>query len=596
MKKTLAISILSFVLLFNFAFADWLPLTNVPIGIPKDIIYTNNRLFIVSWMSGVSVSMDYGENWSQMNDGIISVLVNSIAFGDGVLLVGTSDEGVFRSTNLGTKWEQSNENLPSKNIAKVIFDGTDFYLLTESSIVMISQDKGKTWNPINLPELDLVVTSISAQNGKLFVGTVNGKIYYTQDKGENWSEISRNYISTSVNYILYDNNELFVATNNGIYYSVNLGVNWDKIESGISEPKINLVAKYNNNLFALTQNTGIYLATMQDKYFIHFNEELPELSLVKIVFDNYYAYVLGEFGSISKRRISEFVFPAPEPPTLLSPPNNATDLDIIINFTWTSSKVIKNYQFLLASSPDFSASSIIVDQNLGKNSSHTITGGLEYQTTYYWKVVATSFDNQIFSSDVFSFTTKASTIPPKLISPPDDATLSTLPIVFSWEKLSGVSEYTFELSESPVFDNPVLQLKTTENELSISDPITDNRTYYWRVGAYFVAFDTTIFSTSRKFSTLTLKVDFTNDPSKFVINYDNLEKKVEVSINTILFEEKITFSIYDIVGRQLHSEQVENNPSSNLIILDLGNIPTGAYILVLKAGNEVFAKRFEVIP
>lgn len=95
--------------------------------------------------------------------------------------------------------------------------------------------------------------------------------------------------------------------------------------------------------------------------------------------------------------------PPPAAPTLNSPANAA--LHVAVNptpFTWTASSGATGYRLEVATETGFTNK--VVDQDVGSVTTYSVNG-LNYNTTYYWRVQARAADGQTAYSGSNSFTT-----------------------------------------------------------------------------------------------------------------------------------------------------------------------------------------------
>ena len=92
---------------------------------------------------------------------------------------------------------------------------------------------------------------------------------------------------------------------------------------------------------------------------------------------------------------------------LLSPADNAIDVDIRISFRWQPSEEIKDKEL---SYSIFVSEDTLIDEKdlmLANIFSNFYTGDvLKPKTTYYWKIEATDKEGNTYESDVAKFTTR----------------------------------------------------------------------------------------------------------------------------------------------------------------------------------------------
>ena len=168
----------------------------------------------------------------------------------------------------------------------------------------------------------------------------------------------------------------------------------------------------------------------------------------------------------------------PTTPTLSSPLNAASSLQINVTLNWNRSSNAASYDIQVSNSSDFST----IAYNLTNiTSTSTNLTGLLSGTTYYWRVKANNADGSSDWSASWSFTTDMAI--PTLSLPSNGATSSSLAPTLSWTAITNASSYSVEISTDATFTN-VFSAKNiiTTNSLSLSGLATGT-TYYWRVKA-----------------------------------------------------------------------------------------------------------------
>jgi uncharacterized delta-60 repeat protein len=93
-------------------------------------------------------------------------------------------------------------------------------------------------------------------------------------------------------------------------------------------------------------------------------------------------------------------------PTLLSPPNGSTDQSINPTMTWYTAIGATSYNIQISTSPNFDNDVIYCT---GLPSASFSVSGLNYNTTYYWKISNNNNEDTSEWSDVWSFSTIAFT-------------------------------------------------------------------------------------------------------------------------------------------------------------------------------------------
>ncbi|NMB81045.1 MAG: T9SS type A sorting domain-containing protein [Ignavibacteria bacterium] len=171
-----------------------------------------------------------GFSWTNVKSGLGSCTGNVMIMTNGLVFGGSGIEGMYKSTNYGNSWTQINNGLTSTNISTMTYDNfNNIYVGTQTNIysgmpgrgVFKSSDFGATWvnltNGITTSEISQLAT---VGNGIIFTsGAGNNAIFRSTNFGNTWSQFSNGlpnnsavgpicitksgYIFTSVNNIIY---------------------------------------------------------------------------------------------------------------------------------------------------------------------------------------------------------------------------------------------------------------------------------------------------------------------------------------------------------------------------------------------------------
>jgi hypothetical protein len=169
--------------------------------------------------------------------------------------------------------------------------------------------------------------------------------------------------------------------------------------------------------------------------------------------------------------------------TLRSPENNADKVSSILKFTWNKLQNTSEYVYQLSDNRTFN--SLILEANVKETS--YIPDVLVYQKKYFWRVRGAGDKNAW--SEVRTFTTgtkendeEITSKEVTLLSPQHNSSDVSPDVEFSWNEVSGISQYHFQLSENSTFSSLAdeeIVLETTYK----SDVLTYEKTYFWRVKA-----------------------------------------------------------------------------------------------------------------
>jgi hypothetical protein len=168
--------------------------------------------------------------------------------------------------------------------------------------------------------------------------------------------------------------------------------------------------------------------------------------------------------------------------TLISPVHNADKVSTNLEFTWKALSGVSEYEYQLSDNSSFSS---ILQKKIVAGTSYK-PDGLVHQKKYHWrvKVAGEGFE----WSEIWTFTTGTNNdnddtgTPVTLLSPQNNSSDVARDVEFSWNEVSGITQYLFQLSENSTFSS----LADEEIVLGAtykSDVLKYDKKYFWRVKA-----------------------------------------------------------------------------------------------------------------
>ncbi len=122
---------------------------------------------------------------------------------------------------------------------------------------------------------------------------------------------------------------------------------------------------------------------------------------------------------------------------------------------------------------------------------------LLFDTAYFWRVRARHSLDVSDWSEVWSFTTVSGVT---LTTPANNAINQNPDVVLSWEAMSGVIKFVYQVCTDPNFTFPCITNFTESNTATVPS-LLFGKTYHWRVRALHLA-DTTEWSNERNFQVI----------------------------------------------------------------------------------------------
>ncbi len=199
---------------------------------------------------GVLLSMDAGLNWTPTWLASPPPMVSALAISpnyneDGVVFVGTAEDGVFRSADRGSHWTRWNFGLldltaycmgvsPDYAVDETLYIGVE-------SGIFYSTNGGRAWREVDLSVgydavLSLALSPDFAEDGVIFAGTESNGLLYSEDKGRTWRQVAAHSIEMSVNSIVLSPNyplqpEIMILHEDSLLLSRNNGETWTQLLS-----------------------------------------------------------------------------------------------------------------------------------------------------------------------------------------------------------------------------------------------------------------------------------------------------------------------------------------------------------------------------
>jgi hypothetical protein len=284
----------------------------------------------------------------------------------------------------------------------------------------------------------------------------------------------------------------------------------------------------------------------------------------------------------------------PQPPLaveLISPEDKSTGVEVNPTLVWETSGA-DYFTVQLATDDEFN--DIAFDAENVTETTYEVNG-LDYSSTYFWRVMA---HNEVGSSpwsEEWSFTTIDEPVPspstPVLISPGNGATDVPLNPTLVWNGSANASEYTLHVAFDPNFANLIVSAGNVADTLYNLNDLANNTLIYWRVRAHNSG-GISPWSAAWRFTTQT------------ATNVETLEKEIPVQYyleqnypnpfnpSTIIRfglpeHSTVRLVVTDLLGREIavlvNGEQA---PGSYEVSFEAGDLPSGVYLYRLQVNER----------
>ena len=165
---------------------------------------------------------------------------------------------------------------------------------------------------------------------------------------------------------------------------------------------------------------------------------------------------------------------------LNNPPQQQTQLDTVITFSWNQVPNTQVYFFQLSTDPTFKTD--VISDSL-TDTTKTVTG-LSFATKYYWRVQVKNNEGFLGPwSELSNFATYI-TLPakPQLVAA-TPLTRQANFIKLRWRKVLNADEYSIQVSTDPSFDKLIFSATIPDTVKNISGTV-EGQKYYWRIAGW----------------------------------------------------------------------------------------------------------------
>jgi photosystem II stability/assembly factor-like uncharacterized protein len=270
------------------------------------LIEKNNCLYAAIYGAGLYKSIDKGNTWESLNNGLGNNRIKSFGISDSIMIIGGSNGTVsdmnppyethtlFKSFDSGNSWNK-----------QILFPFAEHYVQSvyaDNSLLIIngsggynyrSENNGLTWLPIAILGIDAGIITIREKTivySAFLNFSGNTSLYKTQNNGLTWTKITDSI--QDIKSITKVGELFYVGTsNNGVYYSHDEFVTFKKINSGLNSLTINYLTNHNGYVFACTDSGVYYLQVAYDTVWTSKNTGLTSLATNSITMNDSGMYV-----------------------------------------------------------------------------------------------------------------------------------------------------------------------------------------------------------------------------------------------------------------------------------------------------------------
>ncbi len=266
---------------------------------------------------------------------------------------------------------------------------------------------------------------------------------------------------------------------------------------------------------------------------------------------------------------------------------------------WTDVTGATSYNLQVSTNSGFTTT-VLNLTNLTASQYQVLSGVLQQNTTYYWRVSSSNGAVTGGWSGIYNFTTAGVPNAPSLLSPANGSTILTLTPTLDWSDVPTAISYTVLVATDTNFTNTVINTGAAFSQYIVpSGLLAGNTTYYWKARAEN-GIGTGPWSTRWNFTVNPTGVNqySTEIPDEFKL-YNNFPNPFNPS-TIIRFDipqnANVKISVYDVSGRvinQLINSQLKAGRYE--IIFSAKNLASGVYFYRIETESFTDVKRMLLV-
>lgn len=268
-------------------------------------------------------------------------------------------------------------------------------------------------------------------------------------------------------------------------------------------------------------------------------------------------------------------------PTLTSPSNGSSDLDLLLDFAWSEYGGVTNYILEIDSNENF-----VLPRTFGPDQNFETVNDFVFGTEYFWRVKAQHFTDLSDWSVTWNYTTTNTII---LESPENEASNVLQCPRYVWEGVTGASKYHIWVDTDMNFSNP---LKVTSDSAfyQCQSSLEKKTVYYWKVRGQAGA-SISDWSEVWSFETEGYDgIDESLDGNVLQLYPNPSSGEFTIQINS-LTNGIYHIKVVDLVGKEVYQQELSCNAGSNLQKLNLHYLESGIYLVHIKKGEGTITKK-----
>ncbi|MBM2816830.1 MAG: hypothetical protein HW421_3592 [Ignavibacteria bacterium] len=458
----------------------WLPIALKDSGSMSIIVAgKNGRLIAAGKPSGIYRSTNFGSSWDFV--GMTTNKIYCLAFDSLNNMYAGTGKGIYRSTNEGTTW--SLFGMQDSVIMTMCINSSN-HVFAGVHQIYYTKNGGTTWQSGgSSADFGYTVSAID-QTGAIYMGgasnsfSITFNINRSTNGGTSWTSVS-NGLKDVKSIAFTISGQVLIGSREGVNRSTDQGNTWitNPVTFGLSDPMVNAISVNTSNHIYVGMNwtMGTYhTSTNFTKWdSINFNYDLCEIGNITSNREGYTYFATNVvYRGIDKNMLV--------PPTLLSPADGTTSIEVnpSATLTWSPVPKAEMYQLEVSEYVNFSYRIELITKS---PTFHILESTLNYATKYFWRVRSKVHSALSEWSPLSTFTTSLQ--PPVLITPANEKRGVKIISDFLWHPVDSAKTYEIEVSPTLDFKTKSFSKTGVTDTFCTVNSLASYTYYYWRARA-----------------------------------------------------------------------------------------------------------------
>lgn len=284
-------------------------------------------------------------------------------------------------------------------------------------------------------------------------------------------------------------------------------------------------------------------------------------------------------------------------PMLATPEHEAEDQEVPLTFEWHPVDNAVHYELEISRNQGFSP--VILEREI-PDTTTTIDMGLEYDSTYYWRVRAMTGQFHTNWSEVWSFTTELPVPETPEWEPADGEEDVPTSLTLAWTESERAETYRVQMSTDHEFSSTLIDSAGIEQTVLDIDNLDASTTYYWRVLASNRTGESN-WSDTLEFTTVATSIgnQVAGIPADYQLNQNypnpfNPTTKIEFALPVAA---EVRLEVFDVIGNRVAVlvNRAQKQAGWHEVTFDASNLSSGLYIYRIQAGSYAETKKLTLI-